>query len=288
MSIKLIASDLDGTIIDSYNRIATKNQDAIKQIQSKNIGFAISTGKIYSSVKNICENFNASYGIFGNGIQVIDFKTGKEIYCSSLDKDIILTCIKIAKTHNFHIHFYTNTSIISEKLMYMDLRNYILNQKSGQNLKVQIVDDIYEFTQKSNEKILRFIISGENELTNIKDEISEKLDVNITLINKCGKYKDTIINKEYEYLDITSSNTSKGQALNLLREYLQLSQEEVMAVGDNINDIDMLQNVGIGVAVANASDKLKQIASYVTASTVEDGGFAEAIEKYLGKEYVYN
>lgn len=288
MSIKLIASDLDGTIIDSYNKIAVQNQDAIKQIQSKNIGFAISTGKIYSSVKNICENFNASYGIFGNGIQVIDFKTGKEIYCSSLDKNIVLDCIKIAKSYGLHIHFYTNTSIVTEKLMYMDLRNYILNQKSGQNLGVQIVDNIYDFTKKSNEKILRFIISGEQELSNIKNEISKKLDVNITLINKYGKYKDTIIDKEYEYLDITSSNTSKGNALNLLREYLQLSQEEVMAVGDNINDTDMLQNAGIGVAVANASDQLKQIASYVTASTVENGGFAEAIEKYLGKEYIYS
>lgn len=176
MSIKLIASDLDGTIIDEYNKIASKNTDAIKQIKDKNIGFAISTGKIYSSVKNVCENFNASYGIFGNGIQVIDFKTGKEIYCSSLDK------------------------------------------------------------------------------------------------------------KEYEYLDITSSNTSKGNALNLLREYLRLSQDEVMAIGDNINDKDMLQNAGIGVAVANASEQLKQIASYITTSPVEDGGFAEAITKYLGEE----
>lgn len=288
MSIKLIASDLDGTIIDSYNKIAVQNQNAIKQIQSKNIGFAISTGKIYSSVKNICENFNASYGIFGNGIQVIDFKTGKEIYCSSLDKNIVLSCIKLAKSYNLHIHFYTNTSLVTEKLMYMDLRNYILNQKSGQNLEVQLVDNIYNFTKKSNEKILRFIISGEQELSYIKNEISKELDVNITLISKYGKYKDTIIDKEYEYLDITSSNTSKGNALNLLREYLQLSQEEVMAVGDNINDTDMLQNAGIGVAVANASDQLKQIASYVTTSTVENGGFAEAIEKYLGKEYIYS
>ncbi|MCI8700575.1 MAG: HAD family hydrolase [Clostridia bacterium] len=288
MSIKLIASDLDGTIIDEYNKIASKNTDAIKQIKDKNIGFAISTGKIYSSVKNVCENFNASYGIFGNGIQVIDFKTGKEIYCSSLDKNVILTCIKFAKKYNLHVHFYTNNLIISEKLMYMDLRNYILNKNSGQNLEVCIVDDIYKYAKQSNEKILRFIISGETGLSGIKDELNKILDANITLINKYGKYKDTIIGKEYEYLDITSSNTSKGNALNLLREYLKLSQDEVMAIGDNINDKDMLQNAGIGVAVANASEQLKQIASYITTSPVEDGGFAEAITKYLGEEYIFS
>lgn len=284
----MIASDLDGTIIDSYNKIASQNTEAIKQIQSKNIGFAISTGKIYSSVKNICKNFNASYGIFGNGIQVIDFKAGKEIYCSALDKKIVLECIKIAKIYNLHIHFYTNTSIITEKLMYMDLRNYILDKKSGQNLEVKIVNNIYEFVKNSNEKILRFILSGEEELSEIKNELSKRLDVSITLIKKSGKYKDTIINKEYEYLDITCSNTSKGNALNLLREYLQISQDEVMAIGDNINDADMLRNAGIGVAVANASEQLKEIASYVTASSVEDGGFAEAITKYLGEEYIYS
>lgn len=288
MSIKLIASDLDGTIIDSYNKVAIQNTEAIKQIQNKNVGFAISTGKIYSSVKNICENFNATYGIFGNGIQVIDFKTGKEIYCSSLDKNVVLACIKLAKSYNLHIHFYTDKSIVSERLMYMDLRNYILNKESNQNLEVLIVDNIYEYTKKSNEKILRFIISGEKDLVNIKNQISKKLNVNITLINKYGKYKDTIINKEYEYLDITSSNTSKGNALNLLREYLKLSQEEVMAVGDNINDTDMLKNAGIGVAVANASEQLKEIASYVTTSSVEEGGFAEAVNKYLGEEYIYS
>lgn len=288
MSIKLIASDLDGTIIDSYNKIANKNKDAIQQIQSKNIGFAISTGKIYSSVKNICDNFKVQYGIFGNGIQVIDLKNGKEIYCSSLDKNIVLTCIKLAKLHDLHIHFYTEKTIVSEKLMYMDLRNYILNKNSGQNLEVCIVKDIYEFVKKSNDKILRFIISGEKGLSNIKNEISKLLDVNITLINKYGKYKDSIINKEYEYLDITPSNTSKGNALNMLRKYLELSQDEVMAIGDNINDTDMLQNAGIGVAVANASEQLKQIASYVTTSTVENAGFAEAIEKYLGEEHSFS
>ena len=195
MSIKLVASDLDGTIIDSYNKVAIQNTEAIKQIQSKDVGFAISTGKIYSSVKNICENFNATYGIFGNGIQIIDFKTGKEIYCSSLDKNIVLTCIKLAKEYDLHIHFYTNTSIVSEKLMYMDLRNYILNKESNQNLAVHIVNNIYEFAKKSNEKILRFIISSDKELTDIKNEISKKLDVSITLIKNMENIKILLLIK---------------------------------------------------------------------------------------------
>lgn len=281
MPIKLIASDLDGTIIDQYNKIASQNAEAIKEIQSKNIGFAISTGKVYPSVKNICKNFNASYGIFGNGIQIIDLKNGKELYCSSLDKDIVLTCINFAKSYHFHVHFYTNTAIVSEKLMYMDLRNYILNKNSAQNLEIRIVDNIYDFVESSNEKILRFVISSGTGLSSAQKELTKILDVNITLINKHGKYKDTIIQKEYEYLDITPSNTSKGNALNFLRKYLNLSTEEVMAIGDNINDTDMLQNAGIGVAVANASEPLKQIASYVTNSSVEDGGFAEAVNKYI-------
>ena len=127
MSIKLIASDLDGTIIDRNNNISPKNFEAINSIHEKNIAFAVCTGKSYSVSKKFCEKFNATYGIFGNGTQIINLKTGTELLRNTLSKNDLLFVTTLAKRYKYHIHLYTDNEIISEKLKYMDLRNFVLS-----------------------------------------------------------------------------------------------------------------------------------------------------------------
>ena len=80
--IKLVASDLDGTIIDTHNSIYKDNFKAISDINKHNIPFVVCTGKTYSIYKGLCSSFHASYGIFGNGTSIINLKTGEEIYQS--------------------------------------------------------------------------------------------------------------------------------------------------------------------------------------------------------------
>ena len=96
--IRLIASDLDGTIIDKDNNICQDNLNAIKQINNKNIPFVVCTGKTYSIYKEICSSFDASYGIFGNGTSIVDLKTGKTIYQNLLDFSDVKSIVEIAKT----------------------------------------------------------------------------------------------------------------------------------------------------------------------------------------------
>ena len=282
MAIKLIASDLDGTLIDHNNLIPSKNLDAINSIHNKHINFAICTGKTYSITKDICEKCNASYGIFGNGTQIINLKTGEEIYKNVLPVESFNICYKIAKKFNLHIHIYTDSEVITEKLMYMDLRNYKINgSKDTQTLSFKIVDNIKNYINTNKPQIFKLVISSEDSLENIKNNILEKLDVGIQHIRKKGQYKDKIINKEYEYLDITQKNIGKGYALNYLSNFLQVDSNDIMAIGDNVNDIDMLKASGIGVTLANAYDEIKQIATYTTTNTVENSGFAEAVYKFI-------
>ena len=146
MAIKLVASDLDGTLLDSNHFIPIGNLNAINSITEKNIDFAICTGKTYSMTKNICEECHASYGIFGNGTQIINLKTGKEIYHNLLDLDTFKLCYNIAQKNNLHVHVYSDKEIISEELLYMDLRNYILNnQHPSSDLSFEITNNIYDF-----------------------------------------------------------------------------------------------------------------------------------------------
>ena len=143
--IKLVASDLDGTIIDKNNSIYDNNFKAIQDLNKHKMNFVICTGKTYPITKKVCQRINATYGIFGNGNQIINLKTGEEIYRNLLSRDIVLKCIDIAKRHGLHVHIYTDTNVISEELLYLDLRNYKLqtNTKSENSMEFNIVDNIF-------------------------------------------------------------------------------------------------------------------------------------------------
>lgn len=282
--IKLVASDLDGTIIGKNNTIFETNLKAMNDMSNKNIDFVICTGKTYPIIKGMCSNFNASYGIFGNGNQIINLKTGEEIYKKLLTPSEIDSCIDIARSHNLHIHIYTDNEIISEKeLKYMDLRNYKLkkDQYFETSLDISVVDDIKQYLAFNKVNVCKLIVSSDNDLSDIKKEILKSEDLSVTIIKKYGQYKDDIINKEYEYLDITPKNINKDTALKILSNHLHIDNTEIMAIGDNLNDLDMVKNSGLGVAVANAYDELKQVAKYTTDKPVEAGGFAEAVYKFI-------
>ena len=276
--VKLLASDLDGTIIDN-NIVTNDNLNVISKINKKNINFAICTGKTYSMTKNICDKLKPTYGIFGNGTQIIDLKTGKEIKRNIISNVQALSCLNIAQKNKLHVHIYTENKIISqEKLKYMAFRNYKLYKDQ---IQFETVKSLKEYIREQKPNILKLVISGEEELKEIKKEIEKKEDLIAIQIKKYNEYKDKIINSEYEYLDIVPKHVTKYDALKQLSDYLKINNEEVMAVGDNINDIEMIKNAGIGVAIGGSYKEVKDVATYVTKNTVKSGGFAEAVYKFI-------
>lgn len=285
MSIKLIASDLDGTIIDRNNNISKKNLEAINKIHKKNIEFAICTGKSYCVSKKICEQFKASYGIFGNGTQIINFRTGKELLRNTLSKEDLLFCTTLANRYKFHIHLYTDNEVITEELKYMDLRNYILkSENSTDALNFKIVNNITKYIEKNNLDVFSAVISTESiTLEEFQNILAINPNIVYTYICKRGKYRDTIINKDYEYLNIAPTHINKNEALDFLGKQLSIQKQDIMAIGDNVNDLEMVKESGIGVAVNEAYDELKNVAKYVTQASVSDGAFAEAVDKFIGK-----
>lgn len=280
--IKLIASDIDGTLIDRNNVIPTENLEAIKKIQEKNINFAVCTGKSYSVSKNICDKLQPTFGIFGNGTQIIDLKNNKELIRKILSKEDLLFITTLVERFKLHLHIYTDTEIVSEKLMYMDLRNFMLKSKNSSSaLNFKIVDNITEYISKNNPDVFSAVVSSENSLLDFEKFITVNKNIMYQFINKRGKYKDNIICKEYEYINISPVHIDKDESINYLTNYLNISKKEVLAIGDNINDLKMVQNSGIGVAVGDAYDELKNVANYVTEKTASEGAFAEAINKFI-------
>ena len=282
MSIKLVASDLDGTIISENNYIPDTNIQAIDMMNKQNVDLAICTGKSYSISKSLCEKCNATYGIFSNGSQIYNIKTGERIYDKTLQLEDIKTCSEIAKKNNLHVHCYSDNQLVTEKLQYLDLRNFKLQEIPG--FKFVVVPNVYEYIEKNNLPVHQFVISSNKNIDSIYDEIWANSTVSISKISKTGKYRDSILNKEYEYLSIMPFNTNKSSAVNFLSNYLSITNDEVMAIGDNLNDLDMIKSSGVGVAVANAYSELKKVANFTTKSSVSEGGFAEAVYKFIPKK----
>lgn len=281
MEIKLVASDLDGTIIDRNNHIAEENFLAIDKLHENNITFVVCTGKSYSVSRTICKKLKADFGIFGNGAQIVNLKERKELARKVLKKQEIDYCIKLARKYNLHIHFYTEDAIVTEELKYMDLRNYILKDTNSADLKFFIVPTIEEFLEKEHPAIFSLVITSENSMLDFEKEVHKNISVSTNLISKKGEYKDIIINKEYEYLNIAPDRIDKNQGLNYLSKILDIPHENMLAIGDNVNDLDMVRHSGIGIAVADAYDEIKKIADYITKNQVSTGAFAEAINEYI-------
>lgn len=276
--IKLIASDLDGTIINANDSIPEANIKVINALKDKNIPLVICTGKTYSMSKNICKNLNATFGVFAGGSQIVDLRTGKEISKKVLSFDEISSCISHVQKYNLHIHAYTEDSIITTTPLYMDLRNSILFPNQ---IKFEIVDSVFNFIKGKNLPILKLIVSSPFSLDNIQKELEDSTSLNIAHIFKSGIYKDNIINKEYEYLDISPREVTKGNALNFLKNYLHLENNSILSIGDNLNDTSMFDSSFISIAVSNAHEDVKKIADYTTLNSAENGGFAEGIYKFI-------
>lgn len=276
--IKLVSSDIDSTLIDNVHPICERNVQAISYLKKKHVTFALCTGKSYAISKDFCKKIGADFGVFGNGSHCVDLTTNKDIFKRTLSITSLIKCLQLAKEYGMHVHANTDTGIISEKLEYLDLRNSLLFPGK---IEIKEVSDIYNTLITGNAQILQLVLSSVEDLSEFKAKLQQVEGISITHIRKKGKYRDNIINKDYEYLDISTSNVSKGNAVSTLSNYLNIPKEQILAIGDNINDISMFNMAGIGVAVYNSYDEVKVAADFVTENSAGDGGFSEAIYKFI-------
>ena len=276
--IKLVSSDIDSTLIDNVHPICERNVQAISYLKEKNVTFVLCTGKSYAISKDFCKKIGADFGIFGNGSHCVDLTTNRDIFKRTLSINTIIKCLELAKEYGLHIHANTDTGIISEKLEYLDLRNSLLFPGK---IEIMEVSDIYNTLINGNAQILQLVLSSSDDLSEIKSKLQQIEGISITHIRKKGKYRDNIIDKDYEYLDISTSNVSKGNAVNAVSNHLSMPKEQILAIGDNINDISMFNIANIAVAVNNAYDEVKEVADFITKNSAGNGGFAEAIYKFI-------
>ncbi|PTY40996.1 Cof-type HAD-IIB family hydrolase [Brachyspira hampsonii] len=249
--IKLIAADLDGTLLNSNKEISEYNQKIIKKlINEYNIDFILSSGRGFDGVKKYNDILdNSNYSIVMNGSNIIDFN-GNVLYRKRLEENISKGIIKLAENYDVCLHFFDDLKYIVSKEDF-PIKSYIQIEKTREiTVGIENIED-YRFD--------KIIIFGNRKILNkLKIDIDSNFDVNSCFSGET-------------LLEVICKDVSKGNALKWICNKKGIDIKNTIAFGDNFNDIEMIEYAGVGVAMGNAEENVKQKADYITLSNDEDG-----------------
>lgn len=287
---KLIAIDLDGTLLNSYGQVSEKNKIELNKAKQSGAEIVIASGRSTNSVKNIAMDIGASnYIICGNGSLIYDLQKDEIIYDKFIDKKKVLQIIDVCEQNSIYYNIYTENMVIAKTL-----NNNVLfyhqenaNKPDSKKTKINLVQDIYQYVKESKDQnILKITISDNDNIifNGIIRKLREIKDIDVLdvahMSRKIIKSGTEEVSLEYYYTEITSKNVDKWYALEYLIDKLNIQKEEVMTIGDNVNDKIMIENAGCGVAMGNSAPYIKEIADIVVADNNQDG-VAEAIENQI-------
>lgn len=288
---KLIAIDLDGTLLNSYGQISEKNKLALNNAKEKGIQIVLASGRTTDSVKSIANEIGVqNYIICGNGSLIYDLQKEEIIYDKFIEKKKALQIIDICEKNSIYYNIYTENMVIAKTLNNNVLFYYQenANKPDSKKTKINIVQDIYEYVKKlENQNILKITISDSDSIifNSIIRKLREIKEIDVLDVEhmsrkiiKTGTEESKL---EYYYTEITKKGVDKWYAIEFLMQNLNINSNEILTIGDNVNDKLMIENAGCGVAMGNSAPYIKDISDLVVANNNEDG-VAEAIEKIIG------
>ena len=237
---KLVAIDLDGTMLNEYGIVTNKTKDVIKRTIENGTDVIIASGRPIDSIKTIANEIKSNnYFIAGNGAIIYDIQEEKIIYEKFLSKQKVLEIIKICEENSITYNVYTDKTILATAFKYNVLYYQKENLKKEENkqTKISIVENLYEYVKnKENEKFLKVTICDDNRavfqsIIRKLRQISgiEVLDVS-HMSRKTIKQGTKEITIEYYYTEITVKNVDKWNAIEYLIEKLNIKKEEVIAI----------------------------------------------------------
>ena len=284
--IKLIASDMDGTLLNHNHKIPKENVELINYAKNQGIEFVVATGRAYYEALPALneENINCDVISFNGGI-VYD-KNGNIISITPmLPKDLYYT-IEILKSFDISYQLYTKNTIYTKSIE-TDINAYIdlirsngydpdvehLRAEAQQKLDVGYITEVENIelylNEKENPPIKIIAISNDiSKLENAAKLLSENKSISVT-------------SSGANNIEIMHKNATKGEALKEIAKIYGINLENAVAIGDNLNDQAMLDIVGYSIAMKNGNTILKEQAKYVTEKTNSEGGVADTIFKLI-------
>lgn len=262
MKCKLIGTDFDGTLLTDTKRVTKDTINAIENARNNGIITVAVTGRTIESAKNAVDINIFDYIILNNGATIYDIKNRKILYDTCIEKEIAKEITKDIEKELYQIDYCT-------------LKNYyIYKGKPAKKIPFIIkINDIKE-VEDGISKINIFIKKQEN-INSIYNRLASKYkNVKIIIMQDSDSEKQWIV--------ITPKNLSKKTAIEFLSKYINIKLEDMTFFGDGLNDIEIIETVGNGVAMGNALETVKKKAKSITKTNNEDG-IAYYINKYIIK-----
>lgn len=269
-AIKLVAIDLDGTLLNSRHRLSARNRAAIESAQQLGVAVVLATGKTRQAAEDLIDTLGiAAPGVYMQGL--ITYNADGSVRTRIvMDRETVSRVISLGEEYGFGALAYSDNRAFS-----LRVDEFAIKMTEYGEPHVETVANWSKLLDSTD--INKVVLYGEeSRVTAIREAIDERLGsaVHVTRANVDGM------------IEVLPANTSKGRAVKRLLDELGIDPANALAAGDGENDIEMLQAVGIGIAMGNASQVLKDIADVVVPSNDEDG-VAVALEAYvLGEKAV--
>ncbi|MDR2468405.1 MAG: Cof-type HAD-IIB family hydrolase [Spirochaetaceae bacterium] len=268
MAIKLIALDLDDTLLRSDLTISVRTKNALKKAVSAGVVVVFATGRVPNALSNYVKvlglHKTEGYLICGNGTQILDSRTGKLIDDVRLPPQAALSAFDLVDAEDFCVQIYDGKNIIvSRRNEFSDADEKLTGMK-------QIIPGSFR-SLLVERGAYKMVIPADPMLLKPLEEI---------LRNMMGDEITLFTSKPY-YLEILPPNCDKGSALEKVAAKLGVPRDGVMAFGDSMNDEAMIRWAGCGVAMCNGDDRIKKAARLVTEKSNDDDGIAQVIERYV-------
>lgn len=271
-SIRMIAFDLDGTMLDSRKCLSERNRSALEACARKGIFLVPATGRSADGIAPAIRSVQGvDYGITTNGGTITNLKTGEILDRQIISNEKALEIMKIVSRYHTMYDPYINGRGISQPEFYDHMDRFGLTPVLQEMVRAtrDVVPDIQDYVRQTGTAVEKINIF----LADLKER--EPL---LRELEQVGGL--VITSSMYNNLEVNDQKATKGQALRWLADYLKVDMEEVMAFGDGGNDLSMIQAAGVGVAMANGLEIIKEAADYVTLDNDQDG-VAAAIEKMI-------
>ncbi len=272
--IQIIGLDLDGTLLNDEKAICSRNVEVLLKAKEKGAKIVLCSGRspegMQRELKALGLKVEGQYGIGLNGAAIYEADTGKIIHKTLMKPEAVRTMVEIGRgfSDRMNVQLYTGSEVYVER---WDETTDYYEKATGSHPK--LVDNLLDYVNEAIKIV--FFHNGEfddtlKKITKLKNDCLPSVPAG----TQC------VISAPYlvEFLD---ESIDKGKGMDTLASYLNVPQQDVMCVGDQENDIPMLKYAGLSVVMANGAPHVKELADYVTESDNNEGGVAEAVEKFV-------
>lgn len=267
---KLIVSDIDGTLLRSDKHVSEKTKSKIFELIDAGHVFAIATGRMHGAGKIITREVDYDgYLISCNGAVVKHLKTGEVIQAIELDARLAAEVVKVCEAYGAYYHLYDIEAIYAS---------------ANQHLAQKYADGMAKLPEALHFKV-EFpsnLPAMVGKMAIYKIGLYHEVPETFTAIMKALKGiegLETCMSLDTSF-DVMAKGVTKATGIEAIRRHYEIPLEDVIAFGDNENDIDMISYAGVGVAMENATEALKAVANFVTVSN-DDDGLVYALERLL-------